>query len=231
MMRAPKKSDTIEVRLPHAVKRAFMAQCQAEGRTASDVVRGFVEGRIAGAPPAPTPAPRLWLRLVAAAAMIGALGLAMPSVVTAAPDFRPGFAAVDRNHDGILTPDEYGTGPQPVLHCGAHRTMALPLRRASAPEVRGIRPFAVAAADFSFADTDSNRDGKISLGEYAARRLRVLHAGFALLDADHDGRLTPREYAAGWSSFLFKGVQPDVAPFQELDRNGDGKVSWSEFLA
>jgi hypothetical protein len=230
MMRTPKKSDTIEVRLPHAVKRAFMDQCRAEGRTASDVVRGFVETRIAGEQ-AGRPASRRWLRPVVAAGMIGALGLAMPAAVTAAPDFRPGFAAVDRNHDGILTPDEYGTEPQPVLHCGEHQAMALPLRRASAPEIRGIRPFAVAAADFSFADTDSNHDGKVSLGEYAARRLRVLHAGFAQLDTDHDGRLTPREYAKGWSSFIFRGAQPDIAPFQELDRNGDGKVSWSEFLA
>jgi hypothetical protein len=31
--------------------------------------------------------------------------------------------------------------------------------------------------------------------------------------------------------FSFLGHQPDLAPFQELDRNGDGKVGWTEFLA
>ncbi|WP_404339512.1 hypothetical protein AB2M62_08885 [Sphingomonas sp. MMS12-HWE2-04] len=26
-------------------------------------------------------------------------------------------------------------------------------------------------------------------------------------------------------------AEPDLAPFQELDRNGDGNVAWNEFLA
>ena len=68
MIRPPKKSDTIEVRLPHAVKRAFMAQCRAEGRTASDVVRGFVEARLSREARA-VPALRRWSRPIAAAAI------------------------------------------------------------------------------------------------------------------------------------------------------------------
>lgn len=231
MIRTPKKSDTIEVRLPHAVKRAFMDQCRTEGRTASDVVRGFVEARLTGEPPPPGPL-RRWLRPLAAAAMIGAIGLALPSAVTAAPDFRPSYAAFDRNHDGVLTADEYGPKrAEPRIWCGEHRVMALPLRRASMPEVRGLRPFALSASDFTLAKADANKDGKVSFAEYAAHRLKMFRAGFDLLDANHDGALTPGEYAAAWNLFSFLGQQPDVAPFQELDRNGDGKVAWTEFLA
>lgn len=231
MLRTPKKSDTIEVRLPYAVKRAFMDQCRAEGRTASDVVRGFVEARLARERALALP-PRRWFRPLAAMAMIGAIGLAMPSVVTAAPDFRPSYAAFDRNHDGVLTADEYGPmRTEPRIWCGEHRVMALPLRRASMPEVRGLRPFILSASDFSLARADANKDGKVSFAEYAIHRLRMFRAGFDLLDANHDGALTPAEYAAAWNLFSFLGQQPDVAPFQELDRNGDGKVAWTEFLA
>ena len=109
--------------------------------------------------------------------------------------------------------------------------MALPLRRAAMPSAHGIRPFAVSAIDFDLAKADANRDGKVSFAEYAMHQLRSIRAGFDLLDADHDDTLTPREYAAAWSLFGFLGRQPDLAPFQELDRNGDGKIAWIEFLA
>ena len=38
-----KKTETIEIRLPHDTKTAFMARCRAEGRTASDVLRRFID--------------------------------------------------------------------------------------------------------------------------------------------------------------------------------------------
>lgn len=231
MIRSPKKSDTIEVRLPHAVKRAFMDQCHAQGRTASDVVRGFVEAHLAEEPASP-PAPRLWPRLAAATAMVGALALAMPVATASGPDLRPTFAVIDRNHDGLLTPDEYGGRYRPqVREWAPHHVMALPLRDGAIPHARGMRPFMVSAADFSFDGADANRDGKVSFPEYAGHRLKMLRAGFDELDTNRDGGLTPREYATAWEIFRFRDEQPDLAPFQELDRDGDGKVSWMEFLA
>jgi hypothetical protein len=41
--RTPKKTETIEVRLPYATKAAFMARCQRDGRTASDAIRQFID--------------------------------------------------------------------------------------------------------------------------------------------------------------------------------------------
>jgi hypothetical protein len=231
MIRPPKKSDTIEVRLPHAVKRAFMDQCHAQGRTASDVVRGFVEAHLAKEPAEPA-ALRLWFRPVAAAGMLAALMVAMPVAVASGPDLRPSFAVIDRNHDGLLTPDEYGARPQPPgRECGEHHVLALPLRDGAIPHARGMRPFAIGAADFSFAGADANKDGKVSFPEYAGHRLKMLRAGFDELDTNRDGTLTPREYATAWDIFRFQGEQPDLAAFRELDRDGDGKVSWTEFLA
>lgn len=231
MIRPPKKSDTIEVRLPHAVKQAFMERCRAEGRTVSDAVRGFVEAQLAQGDLQPRPR-RSWHRPVAAAAMLGALALAMPAATASGPDLRPSFATVDCNHDGLLTPDEYGVRPQPASReCGPHHVLALPLREGTLPHPRGLRAFMIGAADFSFASADADKDGKISFTEYAAHRLKMLRAGFNELDVNHDGTLAPREYATAWDIFVFRDDQPDLAPFQELDRNRDGKVSWTEFLA
>ena len=45
LSRPPKKTETLEIRLDHAAKDAFMARCRAEGRTASEALRGFIDGR------------------------------------------------------------------------------------------------------------------------------------------------------------------------------------------
>src|SRR4029453_47905 len=52
--RPQKKSDTLEVRLPHETKQAFMARCRQDGRSASEVIRDFIDGYVARAstPPA-----------------------------------------------------------------------------------------------------------------------------------------------------------------------------------
>jgi len=42
MRREPKKSDTLEVRLAHEAKQAFMAKAADEGQSASEVVRNLV---------------------------------------------------------------------------------------------------------------------------------------------------------------------------------------------
>lgn len=43
MTRAPKKSETLEIRIPHETKQALMARSRSEGRPASEVVRSFID--------------------------------------------------------------------------------------------------------------------------------------------------------------------------------------------
>lgn len=57
--RAPKKSENLELRLPHATKHAFMAQCRREGRSASEVLRGFIDTYLAAGPAAAEAVPVL----------------------------------------------------------------------------------------------------------------------------------------------------------------------------
>jgi hypothetical protein len=99
-----KKSESLEIRIPYPTKQAFMARCQDEGRSASAVLRAFIDGQLDA--PKPRAARKAW-RLIAgvvAAAAVGAV--AVPSLA------RPGlkaaeFARLDTNHDGVLSLEEY----------------------------------------------------------------------------------------------------------------------------
>ena len=79
MSRPPKKSETLEVRLPYATKLAFMARCRDDGRSASEAVRAFIDERLDAGPAArPT---RRWARLAAGALLAAAAGaVALPSL-------------------------------------------------------------------------------------------------------------------------------------------------------
>ena len=46
-----KKSESLEIRIPYPTKLAFMARCQAEGVSASEALRGFIDGQLDAAEP------------------------------------------------------------------------------------------------------------------------------------------------------------------------------------
>jgi len=109
--RPPKKSESLEIRIPYAAKTAFMARCQREGRSASEALRAFIDQQIE------TPPRRLkrW-RIAAGALMAAAVGaVAVPSLARPGPAADPAqdllrrvaFAQLDANHDGVLSLDEY----------------------------------------------------------------------------------------------------------------------------
>ena len=50
--RPPKKSETLEIRIPYPTKTAFMEKAKAEGRAASEIVREQIDAYL-GAEPAP----------------------------------------------------------------------------------------------------------------------------------------------------------------------------------
>lgn len=110
--RPPKKSESLEIRIPYAAKTAFMARCQAEGRSASETLRAFIDQQIE-APHVRRPRP--W-RILAGAVIAAAVGAAaLPSLARPGPAADPArellrratFAHLDANHDGVLSLDEY----------------------------------------------------------------------------------------------------------------------------
>ena len=107
MTKPPKKSETLEIRLPHETKQAFMARCRDEGRTASEALRRFIDGELT--------APRrsrtgLWQALAAAAAGLAIGAVAAPSLAQTAhaqSNARAAFDHLDRNHDGVVSFEEF----------------------------------------------------------------------------------------------------------------------------
>ena len=103
--RPPKKSETLEIRLPHAAKVAFMERCRSAGLTASEVVRGLIESE--GDTPKPRRTARVWQALAVAVAGIVIGAAAGPSIAQALPGSRAVFDQMDANHDGVVSFAEF----------------------------------------------------------------------------------------------------------------------------
>ena len=99
-----KKSESLEIRIPHPTKQAFMARCRDEGRSASEALRALIDSQLEG--PKPPPRRRGW-RLIAGALVAAAVGAAaVPSL--ARTGLRAAeFTTLDANHDGVLSVMEY----------------------------------------------------------------------------------------------------------------------------
>ena len=147
-MRGPKKSETLEIRLSHAQKQAFMARCQAEGRSASEALRAYIDGAVAE--PRRPAKPLRWAAVGLAAVSLGAI--AAPSL--ARPSLPVQFARLDVDHDGRLSFAEFerGASVQIVVGAGAGHALAPAEREALLRQ--------------EFGRIDANRDGEIALDEF-----------------------------------------------------------------
>ncbi|MBX9615865.1 MAG: hypothetical protein K2X25_09750 [Caulobacteraceae bacterium] len=103
--RPPKKSETLEVRLPHAAKSAFMTRCHASGLTASEVVRTLIERDATASRSRRTLGVRQALAAAIAGLAIGAV--AAPSIAQALPGSRVAFDRMDADRDGVVTFAEF----------------------------------------------------------------------------------------------------------------------------
>ena len=147
-MRGPKKSETLEIRLPHALKQAFMARCRSEGRSASEALRAFIEQTAAGPPRRASP--WRWAAVGLAAMSLGAV--AAPSL--ARPSLPAQFARLDADHDGQLSLAEFEHGASVQIALGSGAAHAL----APADREGLLRR--------EFGRIDANGDGEIALDEF-----------------------------------------------------------------
>jgi len=98
-----KKSETLEIRLPYPTKLAFMARCRDEGRSASEVLRGYIHGELGERAAARSPRSG---RLIVGALIAAAVGaIALPSL--AHPTLRADFDRLDLNGDGQIGAAEF----------------------------------------------------------------------------------------------------------------------------
>lgn len=108
-MKPPKKSETIEVRVPYGAKTAFAEHCREKGQTVSEAVRTFMEREIGAGGRTGRVRTRLWHAFAALAAGLALGAVAAPSLAQTQgqPGSRAAFERLDRNGDGLVSYDEF----------------------------------------------------------------------------------------------------------------------------
>lgn len=242
--RPPKKAESLEVRVPHAVKRAFMARARQHGRTASAVLREFIDAYLAGASPSEDRSMyKRYAKPVAAAALIGTVIAAhalIPTAASATPDFKTVFDQLDRDKDGKLSPGEMAgnapmTGAAYLQHQADLGHGAVPLMVAVHSGMMhaihgGGSAEAHASMQRTFAGLDGDSDGAVTFGEFESHHLAVIRRAFDSIDADQDGRIAKPELDTATQHLPQGAVKAHAVSFDRLDADGDGAISWEEFL-
>jgi Ca2+-binding EF-hand superfamily protein len=221
--RPPKKSETLEVRLPHETKRAFLEACRKEGRTASEAVRGFIDGYIARAAASerlrdrPQPQRSLVMTLASRngrrgllAGAVGSLALIGLAVSPSAADidFRAMFERIDTNADGQVTLAEFAaprTGGGDVM-----------IMRSERVETNDDGVTSRTGEEF-WLPAMPRQDGPASVGLEVRREIEggeLITEEVRGLDADDP---------------MVIGMQ--TQEFGRFDQNGDGAVDFAEFEA
>jgi hypothetical protein len=150
----------LEVRLSFETKARLMAQCRADGTTASDVVRTLIEAHLTEAALS-TPHKEPWMSHVfklavpvLAAALAGTLLLGAGGVAEANPELKKAeFARLDVDKNGRLTIEEFAAAP-----ASASKTADGAGTTAPAPKPADL-----------FARLDADKDGVLTEAEYLKR--------------------------------------------------------------
>jgi Ca2+-binding EF-hand superfamily protein len=202
--REPKKSETLEIRIPHETKTAFMSVCRARGVSASDVLRACVRRHLESAGGtsfhwtkeirmAFLEKPRRRHILLgsagALAACIAVVTLAVPAHAAIDPRIAAVFGWMDANHDGRVSRAEYVGASASAPPLGA---VGIVVETTTPPPPHGETQEAL------FRRLDADGDGSLTLAEVAAAASvrTTISPAIAAADANADGSLTEGELAA-----------------------------------
>jgi len=243
MQREPKKTESLEVRLPPETKSAFMAACRSNGTSASRVLRGFIAQYLAASQRAPRSRQELAMVFTgsrrrriasftlgtAAAAAAAAATFAVPAHANVDARIAAVFEWMDGDRDGRVDAPEFQRSLETAPPLGA---VALIVDSRTPPPAGETR----AAL---FRRLDGNRDGALALDELAAAATvrTAVSPGAAEADANRDGSLTEGELAAYLTAQRAAAGLADPAAgaglmargiVGEHDRDGDGKVALAD---
>lgn len=225
--RKSKKSETLQVRLPYGMKRDFMDRVKLENRSASDLIRDFIEGYLAGPVEILKSANVITFRKrviypsLIAASLAGAVILFMPNPGDAG-NVRLEFETLDLNKDRVVTAEEFSPpkgsallpptrtpeqeravpGPDGIV---MYATDGTPLKRkiviAFGPRPKPAEGEVILTVaqvkQWTVNTLDMNNDRALSLTEYKAARVRGQRRMFDRYDADLNEKVSADEYAQG----------------------------------
>lgn len=246
MKREPKKTDFLEIRLSWETKRALMTRCRENGVSASRLVREWIDRYLHNASRAPTnwkeelrmiftgqsPRRRAALGGLAALGTAAAAGMiALPASAATDPRLAAVFDWTDRDNDARISPAEFfgdQTPVEPAPRAGEPEALTLIVDSKVAPAPGETR-------EALFARLDANRDGSLSLGEFADASIArtIATPAVAGADANNDGLLTEGELAAFASARRAAAGDKDAVAAGSMlargvildhDRDGDGQV-------
>ena len=239
MKRSQKKSETLEVRLPHHTKQAFMAWCQRRGLTASEVVRRFIEKRLKtdrfpfayklGSLPIMPFFKKPLYQAGAVTVMIGVGIVASLSPATADPRIEVVFRWLDVDGDSRLSPEEFLSPRQDTNPPDTGLEITVGTHKRPANESR----------EELFARLDLDASGGISLEELVSQTYAETKLSKVILDADQDrsDSIDEAELAAFITQRRANGGAAEPSAGAALmakglvaahDQDGDGMLSESE---
>ncbi|RIA47120.1 EF hand domain-containing protein [Hephaestia caeni] len=214
--REPKKTETLEVRVSHETKTAFMATCAANGVSASKVLRGFIAGHIAATDRAPPRwkefamlthhlrrRPTLTLAGAALFSAIATIALVAPAKAAIDPRVTAAFDWMDANHDGDIDAAEF-SGADDASPASDTIVIELTNTMPSVPnETR----------DALFARLDTDRNGTLTAAELARGTSVSVTVSPAVVaaDANRDGRIGEAELAAHLAADRARAGAPDAS--------------------
>lgn len=235
-----KKSETLEVRIPHETKQAFLNACREDGTTASEVVREKVQDYLdTRERPSlnadkrtlimklPQPIRRYgWRAAAGGVAAIGFVGIAaLPSA--AAPDFKAQFGRLDKNSDGVISVEEFlengaGAGSKEARNVVIESQITTSTDDgAGKPELSGTAELKRDA--FAFYLPEELGAGAPAAGAAPTQaHQEYKFIGRHETKDDGDGATVSRTM-----TFSLDDMRKDE--FAEIDTDKDGKISMSEF--